>query len=266
MFATAGGPSFAGHPLSWNLFFARQPEPDLEFTEEELEQTMNVRSSSPMKPPKKSGKNPLIWILLLTVVGGGAYVAMEPEMVMDFVGPLLGETPEPPPPPLPVARKPAPPKPAPSIPPSQPQQAAPAPPAPPATIEPPAQPPQASVSEPELKPTPTPATNMPPPSIPKPAPKSLSAPAPVAPPTHTTVDPLFVEGQRVTVLPNPGAPRQKVSLMKDAAGTQPGPAIPPGTAFTILDGDLQDSGWMYYVRSDYGTKGWLQEKQLRMKR
>jgi len=54
--------------------------------------------------------------------------------------------------------------------------------------------------------------------------------------------------------------------MKDAAGTIPGPAVPPGTNFTILDGDLQDRGWVYYVRSDYGTKGWLDEKQLRAKR
>jgi hypothetical protein len=54
--------------------------------------------------------------------------------------------------------------------------------------------------------------------------------------------------------------------MKDAEGTKPGPAVPPGTNFTILDGDLQDRGWVYYVRSDYGTKGWLDEKQLRPKR
>jgi hypothetical protein len=67
------------------------------------------------------------------------------------------------------------------------------------------------------------------------------------------------------VLPNPAAPREKVVLKQDAAGANPGPAIPPGTAFTILDGDLQDSGWVYYVRSDYGTKGWLEEKQLRLK-
>ncbi|MBH0195720.1 MAG: SH3 domain-containing protein, partial [Nitrospira sp.] len=42
-----------------------------------------------------------------------------------------------------------------------------------------------------------------------------------------------------------------------------GPAIPPGTAFTILDGDLQEHGWVYYVQSNYGTKGWLAEKQLK---
>ena len=61
---------------------------------------------------------------------------------------------------------------------------------------------------------------------------------------------------------NPGA---KVSLSQNAEGTSPGPAIPPGTALTILDGDLQASGWVYSVRSDFGTKGWLAEKQLKLK-
>lgn len=253
MFATAEGPSFAGRPLTWNLFFARQPEPDLEFTEEELEQTMDVRSSSPKKSPKKSGGSPLMWILLLVVAGGGAYVAMEPEMVMDVVGPLLGDTPEPAPQP-PVARKPAPPKPMPSTQPGQPQQ--------------PAQPLQAAVPAPAPTPIPVPAQapSMPTASAPAPtAPKSLPTPAVSAPPTIATPDPLFTEGQRVTVLPNPGAPGQKVSLLKDAEGTKSGPAIPPGTAFTILDGDLQERGWVYSVRSDYGTKGWLAEKQLKRK-
>ncbi len=246
MFATTEGPSSAGRPLAWNLFFARQPEPDLEFTEEELEQTMGVRSSPPKKSPKKSGGSPLIWILLLVVAGGGAYVAMDPEMVMDVVGPLLGETPEPPPQP-PVARKPAPPNPMLSTQPSQPQQVAPAP------DKTPAQSLQASVPAPSM------------PTASAPAPKSLPVPAVNAPPTVTTPDPLFAEGQRVTVLPNPSTPGQKVSLLKDADGTKPGPAIPPGTAFTILDGDLQEQGWVYYLRSDYGTTGWLAEKQLKRK-
>jgi hypothetical protein len=56
-----------------------------------------------------------------------------------------------------------------------------------------------------------------------------------------------------------------VVLAQDAEGTKPGPAIPPGTALTILDGDLQAGGWVYSVRSDFGTKGWLAEKQLKLK-
>jgi hypothetical protein len=69
----------------------------------------------------------------------------------------------------------------------------------------------------------------------------------------------------VTVLPDPTTPGEKVTLMQDPAGTKPGPAIPPGTILTILDGDLQSSGWVYSVRSNYGTKGWIPEKQLRVK-
>lgn len=76
---------------------------------------------------------------------------------------------------------------------------------------------------------------------------------------------MFSEGQRVTVTLNPATPGDTVTLMQDAAGTRPGPAIPPGTTLTILDGELQSSGWVYSVRSDFGTKGWVAEKQLRLK-
>lgn len=34
---------------------------------------------------------------------------------------------------------------------------------------------------------------------------------------------------------------------------------------TVLDGDIQPSGWMYWVRTDEGTKGWVSEKRLRVK-
>jgi len=245
MFAIAGGPSFAGSPLTWSLLFARQPEPDLEFTEEELEQTTNVRSSSPIKSPKKPGGRPLLWILLLALVGGGAYVAMEPEMIMDLLGPMLGESPMPQQQP-PMAARPAPFTPAPSAPGDQPE---------PATTAPDVS------SDPAPTPLPTPAPT-PTPSMPT---DSVPAPAAVAPPIIASPSPMFGEGQRVALLPNPAAPGTTVPLMQDAAGTKPGPAIPPGTALTILDGDLQSSGWVYSVRSDYGTTGWIAEKQLQLK-
>ncbi|THJ17528.1 MAG: hypothetical protein CAF42_003980 [Nitrospira sp. CG24B] len=252
MFAIAGGPSLAGSPLTWSLLFARQPEPDLEFTEEELEQTTTIRSPSPTKPPKQSSGRPLLWVLLLIVIGGGAYVAMEQEMIMDYVGPLLGESPAPQPQP-PVARRPAPPAPA-----TQPQAAVPIP--PPAI---PVEVPQAAA--PTTAPVPTPPVPQPMPtaSVPIQAPPS-PAPAPVAPITASPT-PLFSEGQRVSVLADPTNPGTKVVLAQDAEGTKPGPAIPPGTALTILDGDLQGSDWVYSVRSDFGTKGWLVEKQLKLK-
>ncbi|GKS64887.1 hypothetical protein YTPLAS72_21910 [Nitrospira sp.] len=258
MFAFAGSPSLGGSPLTWNLFFARQPEPDLEFTEEELEQTTTVRSPSPKKPPKQSSGRPLLWVLLLVLIGGGAYVAMEPEMVMEYIEPLLGETPAPPAP-APVAQQPVLPKPAPIAPPPQPMEATPT--APPAVA--PAEVPQAATAPAAPVPMPPAAPAVPATSItgdvtPTPPPASE------APLTNTPL-PLFGEGQRVSVLPNPAAPGEKVVLAKDAEGVQPGPAIPPGTVLTVLDGDLQETGWVYSLRSDYGTKGWLPERQLKLK-
>lgn len=230
MFAVAGGPSFAGSTLS-NLFFARQPEPDLEFTEEELEQTTNTRSSSPMKSPKKSGGRSVLWVLLLALIGGGAYVAMEPEMVMDWVNQLLGETPAPQPPPM--AARPAP------I--TQPAPASPVTPAPIPAV------PQASApmaQDPAVMPT---------------------NPAMATPPVPASLSPMFGEGQRVTVAVDPAFAGGMITLSQDPAGTKPGPAIRPGTGLTILDGDLQQNGWIYSVRSDDGVKGWIAEKRLRLK-
>lgn len=252
MLPIAEGPSFVGNPLNWSLFFARQPEPDLEFTEEELEQTTTIRSPSPMKPPKKSSGRPLLWVLVLIVIGAGAYVAMEPEMITEYVGPLLGESPAPQPPP-PVAQKPAPP--APPIPATRPQTAASTPPR-----EAPVEVPQAAA--PTQAPVPAPLSSQPTPTASAPIqtpPPSVSVPITASP------TPRFSEGQRVSVLADPTNPGTKVLLAQDAEGTRPGPAIPPGTALTILDGDLQDSGWVYSVRSDFGTKGWLAEKQLQSK-
>jgi hypothetical protein len=261
MFAVAGGPSYAGSPLTWSLLFARQPEPDLEFTEEELEQTTNVRGSSPMKSPKKSGGRPLLWILLLLLAGGGAYVAMEPEVVMDLLGPLLGESPVPPQPQPPVAMKPGPAAPAPAMPGVQPAPSGPASMAPPAPAPPSAAPPPpatpASVPAPAAPSASTPPT--------PPAPVNPPAPAAAMPPVTAAPSPMFAEGQKVTVVLNPAAPGDLVTLTQDPAGTKPGPAIRPGTTLTILDGDLQNSGWVYSVRSDDGTKGWIAENRLRLK-
>lgn len=256
MFAVAGGPSFAGSALS-NLFFARQPEPDLEFTEEELEQTTNTRSSSPMKSPKKSGGRPVLWILLLALIGGGAYVAMEPEMVMDWVNQLLGETPAPQPPQM--AARPAPPAPIAQPAPAAPDASAPVPAAPQANAPmttPPA-PPIASAPAPGTAPA-TPGTMPAPPAMP-------GSPAMGTPPASTAMTPMFGEGQRVTVAADPALAGAPITLSQDSAGIRPGPAVRPGTGLTILDGDLQPTGWVYSVRSDDGVKGWVAEKRLRLK-
>lgn len=77
--------------------------------------------------------------------------------------------------------------------------------------------------------------------------------------------PMFGEGQKVTVSVEPGAPPDGITLMQDAAGTKPGPTVRPGTTLTVLDGDLQGNSWVYSVRGDDGTKGWVAERKLRLK-
>jgi len=239
MFAVAGSLSLAGSSLNWSRLFALQPEPDLEFTEEELEQTTPSRATPPSKSPKKSGGRPVLWILLLMLVGGGIYIAMEPEMITDLLAPLLGEE-------LlsaPTASKPMPSVPASPAPANQAAKAGapdvPAPPAPTAAI-----------------PAPIPAPSAPP-GLP-----AQTASVPTAP---SSPIPMFGEGQKVTVALDPTAPGDTVTLSFDAAGTRPGPAVRPGTTLTVLDGDLQAGGWVYSVRSDDGAKGWVAERRLRLK-
>ena len=218
-----------GTPLHWNLFFARQPEPDLEFTDEELEQTTTTRPMSPMKPKKKSGGGrPIMWVLLLALVGGIAYVSMEPEMLTEWLNAILGEN-SPQPGPLPRAMAPKP------------------------------QPPAATAPAPE--PTPTVAAPAPPASAMTSPP---AAPAPIVPPASSTA-PIFAEGQKVTVTADPTAPGEGIPLFIDSVGAKPGPIVKPGVTLTVLDGELQGNSWIYSVRTDEGTKGWVPEKRLRLK-
>ena len=244
MAVLAGNLTSVGNPLGWSLLFARQPEPDLEFTEEELDQTTATRTISPMKPGKKSGGGrPLLWILLLVLVGGIIYIAMEPDQLADLLAPIMGESMPPEPPPAARAPQPATP-----IPP-------PAPPQPAAGSTVPAQlAPSASGTVPTA-----PGASMPPqastPFVPEP-------PAPVASIVPT---PLFAEGQKVTVVGDPTVTAEMIPLWIDASGTKPGPVVRPGVTLTVLDGDLQASGWVYSVRTDEGTRGWISEKRLRLK-
>lgn len=225
---------------------ARQPEPDLEFTEEELDQTTATRPVSPMKPGKKArGGRPLLWIFLLLLVGGIGYLAMEPEQVADWLAPFTGDNaPEPP---VVVAK----PKPAPPVAPPPPATTTPA--MPPASSDTPPAP------APPTGPTGAPATQ---------APMTPSAAAPSTAPTApavTVASPMFAEGQKVTVIGNPTAPAETIPLSLDPAGTKPGPVVRPGVTLSVLDGDLQPGGWVYSVRTDDGVKGWVSEKRLRLK-
>ena len=242
MAVLAGNLTPVGNPLQWSLLFARQPEPDLEFTEEELDQTTTTRPLSPKPGKKSSGGRPLLWILLLALVAGIGYLALEPEQLTEWLAPFLGENAPSEPPPIAMRPKPAPPAPAvPATPPTPPDAApTPAPIAPSAT-----------------------APASPPPS-PAPAP-SASMPEPTPAPASMVSSPMFGEGQKVTAVGNPTIPAEMIPLSLDPEGTKPGPVVRPGVTLNVLDGDLQPTGWVYSVRTDDGVKGWISEKRLRLK-
>jgi hypothetical protein len=245
MAALVGSLTSVWDPFNWTLLFARQPEPDLEFTEEELDQTITTKARGPVNPRKKSGgRGPILWILLLALVGGIAYVAtMEPEMLTEWLSPYLGESTPPP-----MAMKPKPLAPAPVAPPTSAPQAAPSP---------------SDQASAPLAPTTSSATAVTPaaPAVVSPPQTATRPAAPVAPP----LAPMFSEGQKVTVTANETAPGGSIPLFEDSSSSKPGPIVRPGVTLTVLDGDLQPGGWMYLLRTDEGAKGWVSEKRLRLK-
>jgi hypothetical protein len=238
MAALVGNLTSVWKPFDWTLLFARQPEPDLEFTEEELDQTITTKARGPLNPRKKSGGgNPILWILLLALVGGIAYVSMEPEMLTEWLRPYLGESTPPP-----RAMKPNPLAPAPA------PQAAPSP-----SNESSA--PVAPATSPATAVAPAAPADVPPPQT------AARLTAPVVPP----LDPMFSEGQKVTVTVDEMAPGGSIPLFADSSSSKPGPIVRPGVSLTVMDGDLQPSGWKYLVRTDEGAKGWVSENRLRLK-
>jgi hypothetical protein len=229
MAALAGNLTSVLNPLGWTLLFARQPEPDLEFTEEELDQTIASKPRGPLNPKKKSGGGrSVLWILLLILVGGGAYIAtMEPEMLEEWLSPYLGEST----PPQPIVTRPKPVTPAPVAPLATAPQAAPSP--------------NTIAAAPQTSPTDT--------------------VAPAAAPSAPSLDPMFSEGQKVTVTASDTTPGGNILLFADSSSSKPGSTVRPGVALTVIDGDLQSNGWVYLVRTDDGTQGWVSEKRLRLK-
>jgi len=244
MAALVGNLTSVLNPFDWTLLFARQPEPDLEFTEEELDQTITTKARGPMNPRKKSGGgSPILWILFLALVVGIAYVSMEPEMLTELLSPYLGESTPPP-----MAMKPKPLAPAPVAPPAPAPQAAPSP---------------SNGASDSLAPATSPATPVVPaaPAV-VPPPQTAARPAaPAIPP----LDPMFSEGQKVTVTVDEKAPGGSIPLFADSSSSKPGLIVRPGVSLTIMDGDLQPGGWIYLVRTDEGAKGWVSEKRLRLK-
>ena len=231
---------------------ASQPEPDLEFTEEDLDEAVPP-PAPPMTAPKRSKKGPLLWILLLLLVGGIGYVAMDPDGAMQMIQPYLdggAETSQP------VAQRPPAPAPKPALPPVQ----APAP-SPAQSVAPPAvvdNAPPAPVDGPAPIHGEIPAAAAP---APTPAPAMKPAPAPVR-----IAGPLYGEGQRVMVIATPSRPKSPVPLFADSVGTKTSTTVPANTTLTILDGEYQKSGWVYAVRTQDGRKGWIPERSLRLKR
>lgn len=94
MVALSAYPAAASFFPGWNLVYDREPEPDLDFDEdlEDLEETPS-RSYTPRSPRKTSGGRPILWLVLLILVVGGGYLAMEPDVAMELVGSLMGDTP-----------------------------------------------------------------------------------------------------------------------------------------------------------------------------
>jgi hypothetical protein len=223
MFASTGAPAVCSDEwTNWSLLFATQPEPDLEFTEEDLDETLPP-PTPPMKAPKRSGKRPFLWILLLLLVGGIGYVAMDPDGVMQLIEPYLAGEPESH---QPAAQRPHVPAQAPAVaPPGMPGAASPVP------------------------------TDAPAPSSPVPA-----------PPAATVTGPLFSEGQRVTVISDPNRPKSPMPLFVDSAGTRTSLTVPANATLTILDGDYQNDGWVYAVRTEDGRKGWIPERLVKLTR
>ena len=242
MGALVGNMTSTWSSFNWTLLFARQPEPDLEFTEEELDQTSTMNARGPVNPQKKSGGgSPILWVLVLALVGGIAYLSMEQGMVAEWLSPYLGESTPPP-----VALKPKP--------------------VPPASVAPPAPvlaPPQAAVTPSNDTPAAAPPTAVTP-VAPAVVPPAQTAATPVAP-VATSSDPMFSEGQKVTITGDNTAPDENITLFAESSSNKPGPIVRPGVLLTVMDGDLQPGGWVYSVRTDEGAIGWISEKRIRLK-
>jgi len=226
MFTHTAIPTLGGSLSVGALFFARQPEPDLEFTEQDLTDAA-PQSSPPMKSPRPSNKRPILWLFLLLILGGLVYVAMDPDMVMRVIEPYLGENET---------------GPVQSIPPPQAKQT------------------------PAVSP-PTPPLRTEPATPPSPAgPPPMTQAGSTGPSFSPTPGPLFGEGQKVTVVPDPARPNGPVLLFTDPAKTKPGLSVEAGSSLTVLDGELQPSGWIYSVSTEDGRRGWVAEKHLKFRR
>lgn len=261
MIRQSGFPAAVSSLPAWSILFAREPEEDMDLDEldDENKAETDDTGSQPDEPePDKSSRpRPLMLALLAVVAVGGGYLAMNPDVVMDLMGQGTEVEPQAPVPAAPTAAHP--------VPPSPKAMVAPAVPAPPASPAPAIAPP--GPVSPQAKPAPPAAPAAP--STP-PVQTAKAGPVPVAPatpappaPAASVSQPLFGEGQLVTVVPDSMLPAAAVSLSSDAGRTRPGPLVSPTAVLTVVDGEFRGNSWVYAVRTPQGTTGWIAEKQLK---
>lgn len=121
--------------------------------------------------------------------------------------------------------------------------------------------------------SPIPASS--PPPIPAGRPAIASRPSPPDPmdadgarslPTPGMIPtPLFGEGQHVSVVMNPDSLAMPPSLSQDVAETIPGAMVRPAETLLVLDAELHNNRWVYWVRTEAGAKGWIAETHLAAK-
>ena len=259
--AIGKGPSITDRPRTWNLLFSRQPEPNLELTEGWLDEATTLGSPLPIKPPKPSRRRPLLWVVFFLLIAGGAYAAIETEMVMEYLRSLLGESPAPQPP---VARNPTPPMAAPSKQPEQDwsflapgQTTTPSSPAAapiPATSDPIKAPSTATASAP---------AKTPPPATPSEQPAqdwSFLAQDDIEAPSSPTRAPQAAASVPVKKVEQDAAFLARIQSIRDARNATPGARGAPVPLFSegqrvSLRPDLNAPGWAVLLRQDAeGTK------------
>jgi len=262
MVRQSGFPAAVSSLPAWSILFAREPEEDMDLDELDDENKTDDTGSQPdePEPDKPSRPRPLILALLVVAAVGGGYLAMNPDVVMDMMGQGTEVESQ-----ALAPEAPAEPATAPPVPPSPGATAAPAVPAPPASPTPAIAPP--GPASPQAKPAPSAvpaAPSTPPVQTAKagPVPVAPATPAPPAPAASVS-QPLFGEGQLVTVVPDSMLPAAAVSLSSDAGRTRPGPLVGPTAVLTVVDGEFRGNSWVYAVRTPQGTTGWIAEKQLK---
>ena len=73
--------------------------------------------------------------------------------------------------------------------------------------------------------------------------------------------PPYGEGQRVSIIPDPASSGISV-LARDPRGSEPASTVRAGSVLTVMDTELQNTGWIHQVRVEDGSIGWIAEQRL----